>query len=252
MTTAPHLLNEDRPDFERVLTTAIRTVLDDWQDGESPLNGEQLRTRALAAGDEISAVVAQEYDTYCALRARTRDDARESARARENRAFGYAAMGVAEGAGSGAGLLAVMAVLTPLLAGAAAVIFLLIGYLLGAISPEPGIAHPLRTVGWFFALVTGAAVVLGGIGLLLTALRDSSAAIHDTPDAMPADVAAARDAWRDALLTRAMLPFLTTALTRTPTPTPPSPPATQLPHLGYSRPDFTSPHPPERDPHAHG
>jgi hypothetical protein len=248
MNSAPHLRNEDRADFGQVLGDALRIVLDDRDGGEAPLNAEQLRTKALAAADAITAAVAREYDTYVALRAEARETVRESLRAKDSRAFGYAALGVADGAGSGAGLAAVLAVLTPLLAGAAAVIFLLIGYALRAVSPEPGIAHPLRTAGWFFAAVTAAAVLLGGIGLLLTALRDSSSALRDAPEALPPEVAAARDAWREALLARAMIPFLTDAMDRaTPDPTPTRTSSPHLPHLGYSSPDFTSPQSPAPD-----
>lgn len=255
MTSAPHLLNEDRADFEHVLGDALKIVLDDQDAGRptgppggSPLNAEQLRTMALASADVIGMAAAEEYDAYRTVRARTRESARESARARESRSFGYAAMGVADGAGSGAGLFAVMAVLTPLLAGAAALIFLLIGYAMSALSPEPGIAAPLRTVGWFFAAVTGGSILLGGVGLILTALRDGSGAIHDAPESLPPEVADARDIWQDALLTRGLLPFLTDALAHA-TPPPPTPsrttaapsPTPHLPRLGYSRPDFTSP-----------
>ena len=258
MNSAPHLLNEDRSDFEHVLDDALRIVLDDMDaESGSPLNAEQLRTMALAASDLIAAAAADEYDAYRTLRADTREAARESARVRDSRSFGYAAMGVAEGAGSGAGLFAVMAVLTPILAGAAAVIFLLIGYALSAVSPEPAIASPLRTAGWFFAAVMAASVVLGGIGLLLTALRDSSSAIHDTPDAMPPEVAEARLRWREALLSLGLLPFLDDALTSAsagaaaaaataPPASPSASPPPRMPHLGYSRPDFSSP----QDPHA--
>lgn len=252
MNSAPHLLGEDRPDFDHALDQALRIVLDAQDSAGAPLNAEQLRTKALASADSISAAAAEEYEAYRELRARTRAAARESARSRENRAFGYAAMGVTEGAGPGAGLLAVLAVLTPLLAGAAALIFLLIGYALHAVSPEPGIAAPLRTVGWFFAAVTGASVLLGAVGLLLTALRDGSAAIHDTPDAMPPEVAHARDLWREALLRRGLLPFLDEAVTRTTAPLASEPPAPlptrtvpRMPRLGYTRPDFTSPGPGE-------
>jgi hypothetical protein len=253
MNSAPHLLNEDRPDFDRVLDEALHIVLGDTPaESGSPLNAEQLRTMALAASDAIGATAADEYDAYRKVRADTREAARESARLRDNRAFGYAAMGVADGAGSGAGLIAVMAVLTPLLAGAAAVIFLLIGYALQAVSPEPGIASPLRTAGWFFAAVTAASVLLGAIGLVLTALRDSSAAIHDAPEAMPPEVAHARDVWQRALLDRGMLPFLDDALAGSQPVSPgqaappAAPPSSRMPHLGYSRPDFSSP----QDPHA--
>ncbi|SEG44934.1 hypothetical protein SAMN05216223_105239 [Actinacidiphila yanglinensis] len=270
MTSAPHLLTEDRPDFEHVLDEALRIVVDGIDGGAdeaggdgragasrgsggdgaagSPLNIEQLRTIALAAAESIGARVAEEYDAYRQVRAESRDAARESAQARDNRAFSYAAMGVADSAGSGAGLFAVMAVLTPLLAGAAALIFLLIGYALQAVSPEPGIASPLRTAGWFFAAVAAAAIVLGGIGLLLTALRAGSTAVHDGPTSLPPEVAHAREVWRRALLDRGMLPFLDDVVAgRVAVPQPPAAPASgpRMPRLGYSRPDFSSPQDPQ-------
>ncbi|MFJ1582153.1 hypothetical protein ACIOC1_02410 [Streptomyces sp. NPDC088197] len=288
MTSAPHLLTEDRPDFERALDEALRTVLRDHgpdreralgpdggdveesrpasrrtnhSNGHSALNSEQLRTLALGAAELIADAATAEYETYRGVREASREAARESARARDNRSFGYAAMGVAEGAGSGAGLIAVLAVLTPLLAGAAAVIFLLIGYALRAMAPEPAIASPLRTAGWLFAAVTAASILLGAVGLLLTALRDGSSAIHDSPDALPPEVADARDAWYRALLERGMLPFLEdaaagAALAPTSAHEPPHGPAvspvpgpatgqdlSRMPRLGYSRPDFSSPAP---------
>lgn len=270
MTSAAHLLNEDRPDYERILDEALHLVLDDADASSgSPLNAEQLRTMALAASDAIEATADEEYQAYRTLRAEMREAARESARARDSRSFGYAAMGVTD-TGSGAGLFAVIAVLTPMLAGAAAVIFLIIGYALRAVSPEPGIAAPLRTAGWFFGGVTAAAIVFGAIGLLLTALRDGSSAIHDTPEAMPPEVTRAREIWHDALLTRGLLPFLDDALSaaqatasaaNAPTAGATTGAATgattsgqgpgsgvsaaRMPRLGYSRPDFSSPQDPQ-------
>jgi len=251
MNSAPHLLNEDRPDFEHVLDDALHIVLDD-EDGSgsrptpggAPLNAEQLRTLALAAAEQIVMATTDEYAAYQKVRTDHRTAARDSATARDNRTFSYAAMGVADRTGSGAGFIAVLAVLTPLLAGAAAVIFLLIGYAMHAVSPEPAIASPLRTAGWFFAAVTAAAVLLGAVGLLLTALRDSAGAIHDAPESLPPEVHLAREQWREALLTRGMLPFLDDALTHAATaePVSPAPPtASRMPHLGYSRPNFSSP-----------
>jgi hypothetical protein len=164
-------------------------------------------------------------------------------------------MGVADRAGSGAGLIPVLAVLTPLLAGAAAVIFLLIGYAMEAVSPEPAIASPLRTAGWFFAAITAASILLGAVGLLLTALRDGSGAIHDAPDSLSPEVSRARESWREALLSLGMLPFLDDALDAASTqgPAVPPPPAAvqRMPHLGYSRPDFSSPQDPQRPASPH-
>lgn len=257
MTSVPLLLNEDRPDFEHVLGEALRLVLD-GPDGSSappgeprpspsPLNAEQLRTMALAASEEIGAKAAEEYETYRLVRARSREAVREAARDRDGRAHGYAALGVADGAGSGAGLLAMLAVLTPILAGTAAVIFLLIGYTLGAVSPAPAVAASLRTAGWFFAAVAAAAIVLGGVGLVVTALRDSSAAIHDAPEALPPEVAQARETWLQALLDRGLLPFLDDALAAGPEAAPEQTPApsSRIPRLGYSRPNFSSPQDPQ-------
>lgn len=94
MNSAPHLLNEDRPDFEHVLDDALRTVLDEADSVSGAfLNAEQLRTLALAAADVISAAAADEYDLYRKIRAETREAVRESARDRDTRSFGYAAMG---------------------------------------------------------------------------------------------------------------------------------------------------------------
>ncbi|WNI16575.1 hypothetical protein [Actinacidiphila sp. ITFR-21] len=259
MTSASHLLNEDRQDFEHVLDEALRVILEGLEpDGNGsgpasgdvglPLNAEQLRTLALAATEQINAPAAAEYAAYLALRGETREAVREAARARDNRAFGYAAMGVADRRGSGAGIIPVLAVLTPLLAGAAAVIFLLIGYAMSAVAPEPAIASPLRTAGWFFAAVTAASILAGAIGLLLTALRDGSRAIHDGPDSLSPEVTRARTAWREALLSLGMLPFLEDALNGTAAPGPQAPaptaPAPKMPHLGYSRPAFSSPQEP--------
>ncbi|WP_349307802.1 MULTISPECIES: hypothetical protein [unclassified Streptomyces] len=267
MNSAPHLLNEDRPDFERVLDDALHTAdtsdaPDTGQGGHGgTLNSEQLRTMALSAAELISACAAPEYQQYLKVREQIREALEETALVRrpdpdaaDTRAFSYAAMGVADSAGSGAGLFAVVAVLTPILAGTAALIFLLIGYVLQAMTPEPAIAQPLRTAGWLFAGVTACGILVGMVGLLLTALRDSASAIHDDDAAsLPPEVAAAREAWRRALRDRGVLPFLTEARTNAllaphPAAEPPhtngSRPS-RMPRLGYSRPDFTSPGPEE-------
>lgn len=265
MNSAPHLLNEDRPDFERVLDDALHTTdtgHDEHGGHDGVLNSEQLRTMALSAAEVISACAAPEYQQYLKVREQIREALEESeiirrtepVTAADNRAFSYAAMGVADSAGSGAGLFAVVAVLTPILAGTAALIFLLIGYVLHAMTPEPAIAAPLRTAGWLFAGVTGCGILVGMVGLLLTALRDSASAIHDDDsDSLPPEVAAAREAWRRALRDRGVLPFLAEARTNAalaPHPDFEAPRSngtqpSRMPRLGYSRPDFTSPGPEE-------
>lgn len=145
---------------------------------------------------------------------------------------------------SGAGLAAVITVLVPVLGGTAAVIFLLVGYLLRALSPPPAFAGSMVSVGWFFAAVTAVGILAAAIGLLVTALRNT-AAEESRDGELPDQVARAREAWRHALLERGILPFLRAALADpgAAAPAVPGPvrPVKHLPKIGYSRPDFSSP-----------
>lgn len=141
---------------------------------------------------------------------------------------------------------AVVTVLAPVLAGTAAFIFLLAGYLLKLLDPAPSFASTMVSAGWFFAAVTAAAILVAAVGLLITALRNGSAAqpVEDDEEELPEDVARAREAWRHALLERGILPFLRDALadpdagpaSRTPVRS-----ANRIPKIGYSPPDFSSP-----------
>jgi hypothetical protein len=147
---------------------------------------------------------------------------------------------------AGAGAIAVVAVLAPVLAGTAAAIFLLVGFILKVLTPELAFAQTLLTTGWVFGAVTAAAILVAAVGLLLTALRNGSSSLRaGAPGELNAEVARAREAWREALLERGIMPFLrealadpgTAALTR-PSPTPTT---GRMPHLGYNRPGFSSP-----------
>jgi len=270
MNSAQHLLNEDRQDFERVLDEALHSaeIREALAEGASPLNNEQLRTMALSAIEPIAACAAPEYQQYRKVRDQLREAA-DTLRGVSRRAAApvgagsieyAAAMGpVTDPGGSGAGLFAVVAVLTPMLAGAAAVIFLLAGYALRLSHPVPAIAQPLISAGWLFAGVAVLGIVLAIISLLLTALRNGSTALHDGPDELPPELAHARGAWQRALLERGLRPFLFEALAQAATAPPPTPAAydpgpgpgsgsssgPRMPRLGYSRPDFTSPGPEE-------
>ncbi|XUL91706.1 hypothetical protein ACQ86D_38125 [Streptomyces galilaeus] len=75
-----------------------------------------------------------------------------------------------------AGGVAVAAVLTPVLSGTFAVICLLIGSILKSLDPEPTFAQTMLTTGWVFGALSGAALLVGSAGLLLTALRDRQSA----------------------------------------------------------------------------
>jgi hypothetical protein len=242
MDNAPHLLIEDRPEFERILDEALRTAASTPRASGSTLNSEQLRAMALSAAAAISACAAAEYDHY--LKARRRQ------RTTLTTAYPTAGDGAGDTA-SGAGLLAIVAVLTPILASTAALIFLLAGYLLTAMTPEPAIASPLRTAGWLFAAIATAGILLGAVGLVVTALRDGSSAISASNGDLNDDVTAAKEAWLTALRDHGVLPFLAEAQAssadhtagrtagRTPIHIKPDNPG--IPRLGYSHPGFSSP-----------
>ncbi|MEU8826167.1 hypothetical protein [Streptomyces sp. NPDC048636] len=264
MKSAPHLLTEDRPEFERVLDEALRTAdLHPDLTGTGRLTADQLRTMALGASTAIAACAAPEYQDFVEARARLREpvparplagvagSAKGAEEAGEADGGDEAAAGLAGAVqdAAGAGLVAMLAVLAPVLAGAAAVIFLLVGYALSVLDPAPSIARPMVTAGWFFAALTAAAMLIAAVGLLLTAVRNGSSAIRGgARSEQLEEMDRAKEVWRRALMERGVLPFLREALAN------PSAPAKapeayvpsrseavgRTPHLGYSRPGFST------------
>ena len=242
MKSAPHLLAEDRPEYERILDDALRhadehPALDGVGDR---LNPEQLRTMALNATALITAAAATEYEHYVKVRGELRGPAGDPALAQ--------ALGSApdETSGTGAGIGAVVTALAPVLAGTAALIFLLVGYLLQALGPDLAFADTMVTAGWFFGAVAAAATLAAAVGLLVTALRNGATSLpaEDPEEELPEDVARAREAWRHALLERGILPFLRDALadpTAGPASRTPHRSPNRIPKIGYSRPDFSGP-----------
>ncbi|RDG37220.1 hypothetical protein DVH02_15845 [Streptomyces corynorhini] len=245
MNSAPHLLSEDRADFERILDEALRNAHDrpDLAEIGRRLNAEQLRTMALNATELIAAAAAAEYQHY----AKIREDARSPVLAASSVRESVLDAEDDDPPGSGAGLGAVVTVLLPILGGTAALIFLLVGYLLKALEPAPAFADSMLAVGWFFAAVTVLGLLGAAVALLVTALRNSATQLpaQESPGReLPDEVARAREAWRHALLERGILPFLRDALADPSAhPTTPGPPrrVKHLPKIGYSRPDFSSP-----------
>ncbi|MBO8197434.1 hypothetical protein JW613_03765 [Streptomyces smyrnaeus] len=280
MNSAPHLLREDRPEFERVLDEALRTAhrRPDLAAVGQRLNAEQLRTMALSAATAIAACAEAEYQHFVRLREELRRPENAPSvsgtgahggsgngnGAAEVRGPGQGGSSVSEklvGAmggetlaeASGAGLVAVVSVLAPVLAATAAVIFLLLGYALRLLSPEPAVAGPIRSAGWVFAAFAAAGILVAMAGLLFAALRNGASSIRAPGPGgrrgdpggsrLAEEVALARAAWREALLERGIVPFLQEALAdpsgpeRAPTayvsPTPGS-------RLGYSHPGFSS------------
>ncbi|MEU8980705.1 hypothetical protein [Streptomyces sp. NPDC048309] len=250
-----HLLNEDRQEYERILDEALRSAphRPELAAVGQRLNPEQLRTMALNATALITAAAATEYQHYVKVREELRHPAPSIPVVSEESGStepGAAALGLAATVGevsetAGAGAIAVVAVLAPVLAGTAAAIFLLVGYILKMLDPEPAFAKTLLTTGWVFGAVTAAAILVAAVGLLLTALRNGASSLQAGARGELSDqVARAREAWCEALLERGILPFLREALAdpgspalgrATPAPT------SRMPHLGYNRPGFSSP-----------
>ncbi|GAA3362495.1 membrane protein [Streptomyces antimycoticus] len=253
MKSAPHLLTEDRPEFERVLDEALRTAdrRPDLTGVGQRLTAEQLRTMALGASAAIAACAAAEYQDYRETRAKLREPAPLFPLAgdvgeREHPDGTVGLAGAMQDA-AGAGLVAMLAVLAPVLAGTAAIIFLIVGYVLNVLDPAPSIAQPMVTAGWFFAALTAAGILIAAVGLLLTALRNGSSAIRgEARSEQLEEVDRTREVWRQALLERGILPFLREALANPSAPSPsayvPTNPETvsRTPHLGYSRPGFST------------
>ncbi|MGW0839549.1 hypothetical protein ACWD26_05240 [Streptomyces sp. NPDC002787] len=252
-----HLLSEDRQEYERILGEALRSAphRPEFAAGLQRLNPEQLRTMALNATAIITAAASTEYQYYVKVRDEFRSPSSATTSTPEKTTSGpepdgttvglAAAMGeVTEAVGAGAG--AIAAVLAPVLAGTAAVLFLLVGYVMKVLDPERAIAETLLTTGWVFGAVTAAAILVAAVGLLLTALRNNATALLDdgARSELNDEVNRAREAWRLALLERGILPFLRDALAN-PGPaalSEPDRPArpSRMPHLGYNRPSFSS------------
>ncbi|GFH38685.1 hypothetical protein [Streptomyces pacificus] len=240
MNSAPHLHSEDRAEYERVLNDVLRTAHNRPElDGIGRrLTAEQLRTMALKATSHITGAAAAEYGHYVT--------ARQEARASAGGPGG--GPGPAAGAPSetGAGFAAVITVLAPVLAGTAALILLLVGYVLKAVSPDAAFAETLLTAGWFFGALTAAGLLAAAIGLLVTALRNRATQVpaEDATGELPDEVARAKEAWRHALLERGVLPFLRAALAdpgADPASHTPPRAVNRIPKVGYSGPDFSSP-----------
>ncbi|WP_156179022.1 hypothetical protein [Saccharothrix sp. ST-888] len=188
MTTTPHLLAEDRPDFERILDEALRdgSILAALAEPGPHLTTAQLRTKALLAADTVAATAAADYRHYTELRTALLLRSAPPASPAGPGAHPAAASGGPRPAGRGArsgpgasdqgvGLLPALTVLAPILAWSAAAVLLLLGYTLRATSPELALGRAVVTAGWAALAVGVATLVVGAVGLLLTALRDGAA-----------------------------------------------------------------------------
>ncbi|MFF9849183.1 hypothetical protein [Streptomyces litmocidini] len=214
MNVAPHLLTEDRAEYERVLDDALSTAhaRPDLAGIGTRLTVAQLRAMTMNATALITTAAALEYDHFVKVREQNRA------------ALGARRPEAEQGAdtGAGAGVVAVVTVLLPVLAGTAAAIFLLVGGVLHALAPTVVFGGTLLTAGLVFAALAAAGLLSAGVGLLVTALRNRPVAADGTA---PADdeLSLAREAWRHALLERGILPFLRDALAAAAPPDPTAP-----------------------------
>ncbi|MFF9339234.1 hypothetical protein ACF1CG_05595 [Streptomyces sp. NPDC014773] len=207
MNVAPHLLTEDRAEYERLLDEALRTAPErpELDGAGTRLTAAQLRAMALNATALITAAAASEYEHFTKVR--------EEHRAASNRPR-------TPGPEESPGAVAVLTVLVPVLAGTAAAIFLLVGAVVHLLAPDAALGTTLLTAGLVFGALAAAGLLCAGAGLLLTALRNSPAESGAPDD----ELSRARADWREALLERGVIPFLQAALTATdPAPPPPAP-----------------------------
>ncbi len=257
---APHLAAEDRPDFGRILDEALRdsALTTALRERPTRLNAEQLRTKALFDRDGIAASAAEEYRHYTELRealrqARAGRPARPTAtaprpvpatgRTRPQTTGELLAQLHPE---NGGGPWPVLTVLVPMLAVGAAVLLLLLGYLLNAADAAHSYAHSVILAGWASVAAAAGSVLIGLVGLVLTALRDGAAGPEGEDPELRSGVAEARAAWLTALRGRAILPYLLANLDSEPAlgPFPTSertPGAPEFSSPGYSSGAFGSP-----------
>ncbi|MFJ9922026.1 hypothetical protein ACIRSF_22330 [Streptomyces rubiginosohelvolus] len=195
--------DEDRSDYasaldEVIASPEIRRLLE-----RSGVPGDRLRVRGLAAVARTAAAADAEYRRYAALRLHAQGGRRDTRTAPLS--------GPGDQERPGAGVLAVLGVLTPVLAGVAAATFLLLGYGLRLADTLPALADTLVGVGWFSLVVAALAALVSVVALYRTAARQSEADAAAVPDpsaaASPA-LARAREAWLVALRDRGIRPFL--------------------------------------------
>ncbi|MGW3215968.1 hypothetical protein ACWDBC_27555 [Streptomyces parvus] len=198
--------DEDRSDYasaldEVIASPEIRRLLE--------LSGtpvDRLRVRGLAAVARTTAAADAEYRRYTALRLRAWGGRRGDGAAPLS--------GPGDQERPGAGVLAVLGVLTPVLAAVAAATFLLLGYGLRLAGALSALADTLVGVGWFSLVVAAVTALVSVVALYRTAAKQSAADAVAAPDpsaAVAADspaLAQARQLWLVALRDRGIRPFL--------------------------------------------
>ncbi|MFJ9110359.1 hypothetical protein [Streptomyces sp. NPDC102283] len=211
MGSPSRLGDEDRSDYGHALDEVIASPEFQHLLERSGLPGGRLRVRGLAAVARTTSAADAEYRRYAALRRRARGG-RQQARVSP-------LSGPGDQERPGAGVLAVLGVLTPVLAAVATATFLLLGYGLRLVEALPALAGTLVGVGWFSLVVAAVTALVSVVALYRTAAKQSAVGAATVPDRLPA-VEDAREVWLAALRERGIRPFLLQELADAATPTP--------------------------------
>ncbi|MEU3653608.1 hypothetical protein AB0E67_12415 [Streptomyces sp. NPDC032161] len=243
------LRDEDTADYAAALDEVIGSAEIRHLLARSPLDAGELRVRGLAAAPRVAAAAEAEYRSYAELRQRSHgsDDLPT------DRTTSPSGPGRQER--TGAGLVPVLAVLTPVLAAVAAATFLLLGYGLRLTDSLPATADTLVHAGWISLGTAASTGVIGLIALYRTA-ADHKEPTANGRTAPSAGLDRARESWLEALRDAGIRPFLVARLQEAHADPDPGPragsghrPRFSSPDFGrpgfgspdFSRPDFSSP-----------
>ncbi|MFB8107422.1 MULTISPECIES: hypothetical protein [Streptomyces] len=224
--------DEDRSDYAQVVDEVLASAEIQRLLAESGAGGGQLRMRALASVGRTAPAAAAEYRAYTALRRQLH------ARHHDSGASPLSGPGSQERAGAGA--LAVLAVLAPILAGVAAATFLLLGYGLRLTRGLGALADTLVRVGWISLAIAAVTSLISIVALYRTAALQSAPVPPRGVD-RSADLGRAREAWRTALRDRAIRPFLLQELAEAGHPAEAPGDSPRFTPPAYAGPDFSSP-----------
>ncbi|MFJ6444312.1 hypothetical protein [Streptomyces sp. NPDC091649] len=226
--------DEDGSDYasaldEVIASPEIRRLLE-----RSGVPGGRLRVLGLAAVAHTTPAADAEYRHYAALRRQARGGRPDARTAPLS--------GPGDQERPGAGVLAVLGVLTPVLAAVAAATFLLLGYGLRLAGALPALAGTLVAVGWFSLMLAAVAALISVIALYRTAARQSADGTAGGSERSPA-VEDARAAWLAALRDRGIRPFLLQRLAdeAVPPPDPGDVPGSRFSSPAFAGPDFSAP-----------
>ncbi|MGW1204853.1 hypothetical protein [Streptomyces cyaneofuscatus] len=233
--------DEDRSAYAEVVDEVLASAEFRRLLEESGVSGGRLRIRALAAVGRTAPAAAAEYRAYAALR-------RASHGRRGDGGPAAPLSGPGHQERPGAGALAVLGVLTPILAAVAGATFLLLGYGLRLTDSMAALADTLVRVGWISLAIAAATSLISLVAVYRTAARRPAPGSPPGVD-RSADLDRARETWRTALRDKAIRPFLLGEIAEAgraaaapggPRFTPPAFAGPDYTRPDYTRPDYTT------------